>query len=215
MLNLFKVQIVPQFRYDLRVEYFMNELTMRNSHSWLLLNRFSLSLKKLNEIPTRSIKGFSLRLMELDKSVNKPQGPKTLKPQNAMNTCVNISLCLSVWCLRICSTIYLSVTISTSLLLSLSGFFWNWKHICIQFELWLSTFCCCCCCCCHGANAHCLLLLLLLFVAYVCTRRTLWGCFNMRLYGCSSKTRLEEMHSRKSDEPQRVSLSLCVSVCAC
>lgn len=29
MLNLFKVQIVPQFRYDLPVEYVMNELTMR------------------------------------------------------------------------------------------------------------------------------------------------------------------------------------------
>lgn len=92
-------------------------------------------------------------------------------------------------------------------------FFWNWKHICIQFELWLSTFCCCCCCCCHRANAHCMLLLLLLFVAYVCTHRTLWGCFNMRLYGCSSKTRLEKMHSRKSDEPQRLSVCVCVCVC--
>lgn len=40
--------------------------------------------------------------MELDKSVNKPQGPKTLKPQNAMNTSVNNIYTYVCECISLC-----------------------------------------------------------------------------------------------------------------
>lgn len=144
-----------------------------------------------------------------------------------MNTCVNKHeyVCL-------CSTIYRSVTISTSLAFTFclcltffllffffeieNTFVYNLNCGCQPFVVSVAAaaavvvvvamelmrmVCCCCCCCC-----------------YVCTSRTLWGCFNMGFMGAVPKLGLHyglrewKMHSRKSDAAQRQRMCVCVSV---